>query len=226
MTSNLVDRVIAALVAVDIPAVYAWTGGEMPYLTQPKAAVCLDKVDYTQHWARVAVTVAVSVEMCGGVCEAAALRAGGALEALGGEWVQESCKFTGYTDTCSIRLLGTFSGPEVTEDWTSATALTVKLGSVVQPRAVGFRAEQKVDEDTGEILSGAQWFFRLEERFRHGEGPLPSPVEPFDLKVDRPGGTETYKECRWIGLQLENTATGLRQVRQGVAKSRSFMTLV
>ena len=30
----------------------------------------------------------------------------------------------------------------------------------------------------------------------------------------------------WTGLQLENTATGLRQIRQGVAKSRSFMTLV
>jgi hypothetical protein len=198
----------------------------MPYLSQPRAAVSLDEVNYTQHWARVAVTVAVSVEMGGGACETAALQAGAALEALGGEWIQESCKFTGYTDTCSIRLLGTFSGPEVTEDWQGVTALTVRLGSVLQPRAVGFRAEQKVDEDTGEILAGAVWFFRLEEEFRHGEGPLPGPSEPFELKVDRPGGTETYRECRWTGVRLENAATGLRQIRQGIAKSRSFMTLV
>jgi hypothetical protein len=45
------------------------------------------------------------------------------------------------------------------------------------------------------------------------------------MSVKRSTGTETFSECSWISIQLENTATGLRQVRKGVAKSRSVIVL-
>jgi len=226
MTVQLVDQAVRILTAAGIPAQRAWPGADIPHLTQAQAAVCLEKLDYAGRKAVVAVTVAVPMELGGGVCEDAALKAGEALTVMGGSWVQEPCKFTGYADTYSIRLLGTFSGPEVTAEWTSAAAFTVKLGTAVHPRAVAFRAEQKVDETTGDLIAGAVWTFRLEEVFRPGEGPLPAPTEPFELTVDRVGGTETYRECRLTAVQLENTATGLRQIRQGVAKSRSFIALI
>ena len=55
------------------------------------------------------------------------------------------------------------------------------------------------------------------------------PMDKLDLsllsEVKRSTGTETFTECSWISIQLENTATGLRQVRKGVAKSRGVIVL-
>lgn len=82
-----------------------------------------------------------------------------------------------------------------------------------------------MDDVTGTPLSTAVWTFRLEEKFGWGEGPLPAPAENFSVTVLRSSGLEIYDECVWTSVQLEDTATGLRQVRTGVAKTRGFMVV-
>lgn len=222
MAALIVNTVIDALNEAGIAAQTAYPGGTLPNITQAQASVNLEKLEYTARSATVLVTVMVPVASGGGACENAAIQVGSVLEALGGICVQEECRFNGYADAYYIRVLGTFYGSAVMADWTAESDFTVELGANVLKNAVAFRAEQAVDEVTGTPLSTSVWTFRLEEHFGRGERPLAFPAEPFTVTVKRTGSTEIYTECSWTSIQLENTTTGLRQVRQGVAKSRAF----
>lgn len=225
MTMVIVDSVIAALTEAGFTAQKAYPGSAMPNITQPQFAVNLEKLDYTARSATVLVTVMVPVNQGGAVCETAAVRAGTALEAMGGVVVQEECRFNAYADAYYIRVLGTFYGTSVMDTWSAASEFSVEVNETALPNAVSFRAEQAVDEVTGTPLSTAVWTFRLEEKFGWGEGPLPAPTDSFSITVLRSSGMEIYDECVWTSVQLEDTATGLRQVRTGVAKSRGFVVV-
>lgn len=225
MTMLIVDAVIGALTEAGFAARKAYPGGAMPNISQPQLAVNLEKLDYTARCATVLVTVMVPVQQEGAACEAAAVQAGAALEALGGIVVQEECRFNAYADAYYIRVLGTFYGSAVMEGWSAASEFTVEINETVLTNAVSFRAEQAVDQVTGTPLSTAVWSFRLEEKFGWGEGPLPSPTDSFSVTVLRSSGMEIYEDCTWTSVQLEDTATGLRQIRTGVAKSRAIMVV-
>ena len=222
MATLIIDTVIAALETAEIPVVGGYPGEMLPELSQPMAAVNLKNLDYTARCATVLVTVLVPMGFGGGACEEEAIRVGKILEALGGACVQEACRFNGYGDAYSVDVMGTFYGEAVLAEWETESDFTVKIGQTEITNAVGFRAEQVVDPSTGTPANDAAWTFRLEERFRRGDHPKPSPVEPFTLTVRRSGSTELYTECKWTSVQLENTTTGLRQIRQGVAKTRAF----
>lgn len=225
MAMLIVNAVIEALNEEGLAAQKAYPGSAMPNITQAQMAVNLEKLDYTARSAAVLVTVMVPVASGGAACETAAIQAGTVLEGLGGTVVQEECRFNAYADAYYIRVLGTFYGSSVMEGWSAASEFTVELDDTVLTNAVSFRAEQAVDEVTGTPLSTAVWSFRLEEKFGWGEGPLPSPTESFAVTVTRSSGMEVYSECSWTSVQLEDTVTGLRQVRTGVAKSRAFMVV-
>ena len=225
MTMVIVDAVVEALTEAGLAAQKAYPGAAMPNITESRFAVNLEKLDYTARSATVLVTVMVPVEQGGGVCEIAAVRAGTVMEAMGGVVVQEECRFNAYADAYYIRVLGTFYGTAVMDTWSAASEFSVEVNETVLPNAVSFRAEQAVDQVTGTPLSTAVWTFRLEEKFGWGEGPLPAPTGSFSVTVTRSSGMEIYEECVWTSVQLEDTATGLRQIRTGVAKSRGFMVV-
>lgn len=225
MAALIVTTVIDALTQAEFAAVPAYPGTTMPNITHAQMAVNLQKLDYTARSATVLVTVMVPVSMGGTACENAAIQAGAVLEKLGGTVTMEECRFNAYADAYYIRVLGKFFGSAVLTGWSAASEFTVELNDTVLERAVSFRAEQAVDEVTGTPLSTAVWTFRLEEKFGWGEGPLPGPTENFSVTVSRNSGLEVYTECSWTSIQLEDTATGLRQVRTGVAKNRAFMVV-
>ena len=225
MAALIVTTVIDTLTKAGFSAVPAYPGETMPNITQPQVAVNLQKLDYTAQSATVLATVMVPVGAGGEVCEDAAIRAGTELEKLGGTVTMEECRFNAYADAYYIRVLGTFYGAAVLTGWSAASEFTVELENTVLERAVSFRAEQAVDQVTGTPLNTAVWTFRLEEKFRWGEGPIPGPTENFTVTVSRNSGMEIYSDCSWISVQLEDTTTGLRQIRTGVAKSRAFMAL-
>lgn len=225
MAMLIVDAVIEALTEAGLSAQKAYPGSAMPNITQAQLAVNLEKLDYTARCATVLVTVMVPVQQGGTACETAAVQAGTILETLGGVVIQEECRFNAYADAYYIRVLGTFYGSAVMEGWSAASEFTVEVNETVLKNAVSFRAEQAVDDVTGTPLSTAVWTFRLEEKFGWGEGPLPAPAENFSVTVLRSSGLEIYDECVWTSVQLEDTATGLRQVRTGVAKTRGFMVV-
>lgn len=225
MAVLIVTTVIEELRKKGFAAQPAYPGAAMPNITQAQMAVNLEKLDYTARSAMVLVTVMVPVGLGGEACETAAIQAGTVLENLGGTVTMEECRFNAYADAYYIRVLGKFFGSVVLAGWSAASEFTVELDETVLERAVSFRAEQAVDEVTGTPLSTAVWTFRLEEKFGWGEGPLPGPADNFTVIVSRNSGLEVYSECSWTSIQLEDTATGLRQVRTGVAKSRAFMVV-
>lgn len=222
MAALIVETVMEALNDAGIPAQAAYPGGTLLNINQVQAAVSLEKLEYTTRSAMVLVTVMVPVASGGGVCEDTAIRVGSVLEGLGGVCVQEECRFNGYADAYYVRVLGTFYGSAVMESWEAESDFTIKLGDMTLTNAVAFRAEQVVDQVTGVPADDAVWTIRLEEHFARGERPQPPPTEPFMVTVKRSGSTELYSECCWTKVQLENTPTGLRQIRQGVATSRAF----
>lgn len=221
--TEIVTGVIEALTEAGIEAQAAYPGGMMPNITAARAAVSLEKLDHTARSGTVLVTVMVPVSLGGSVCEDTAVRVGKLLEEMGGICTQEGCKFNGYADAYYIRVLGTFYGGAVMDGWNTAADFTVTAG--IQPLAntVSFRAEQAVDTLTGTPLDTSVWTFRLVEEFGRGQAPVPSPTEPFTLTITRTSGIENYNECTWTAVELENTPTGLRQIRKGVAKSRSYL---
>lgn len=220
---TIINTVIEALNAAGIPAVEAYSGAHMPQITQATAAVSLEKLEHTARCATVLVTAMAPASGGGAACQQAAVKIGQELEKLGGRCVQEACRFHGYGDAFYVRVLATFYGGAVMEDWNETSEFIVKLNTTLLSNAVSFRADQALDEVTGTPLSTAVWSFRLEEEYGRGEAPPPPPEEPFTVTVMRNGSTEVYEDCTWISMQVENTATGLRQVRSGVATSRGVI---
>jgi hypothetical protein len=184
-------------------------------------AVSLERVEYSIRTATVLVTVMVPVNMGGGACEDTALKVGQVLESLGGICVQEPCQFNGYADAFYIRVFGTFRGPAALDSWIVSADFDVQMGGEILPNVVAFRAEQAIDELTGTPLSSAVWSFRIEEVFGRRERPKPQPAEPFDVTVVRGGVVEVFSDCSWISCQMENTSTGLRQIRKGISRNRT-----
>lgn len=223
MAASLVIKVLNTLDDAGILADTAYPGGKMPNISEARCAVCLERMDHTQRTATVLVTVMVPVQLGGGACEDTAIRVGTLLEQMGGVCVQEECRFNGYADAFYIRVLGTFRGAAAMESWGSTSDFEVQLGGEVLKNAVSFKAEQAVDQVTGTPLSTSVWTFRIVEEFGRGEAPGTSPAEPFNVYVVRTAGTERYGECTWIACQLENTSTGLRQIRTGISKSRTML---
>ena len=224
MAAGLVIKVLNALDEVEILADTAYPGGKMPNITEPRTAVCLQKVDHTQRTATVLVTVMVPVKLGGGACEDMAIRVGSVMEKLGGLCVQEECRFNGYADAFYIRVLGTFRGAAALDGWSSSSDFEVQIGGEPLKNAISFKAEQAVDQVTGTPLSTSVWTFRIVEEFGRGEAPVPALAEPFNVYVVRGNSVERYDSCSWIACQLENTSIGMRQIRTGIAKSRSIVS--
>jgi hypothetical protein len=204
----------------------AYPGRKMPNISTERTAVSLEKVDYIQRTATVLVTAMVPISMGGGACDDLALRVGYTLERIGGVCVQEGCRINSYADAYYVRILATFRGSAVMDSWSVSPDFTVKVGTQLLENAVSFKAEQAVDELTGTPLTTAVWTFRIVEEFGRGEAPMPMPADPFTVVVNRVSSTETYSDCAWIACEIENTRTGLRQIRTGVSKSRDEIVII
>lgn len=220
---KLLETVCDTLTAAGIPAM-----ASHPAAAQGEgvvAAVELESLDHNAREAVVLVTVACPGELGGQQCREKAVTAGLALAAMGGNWSQGPCRFQGYGDSYFVELRGRFTGGEALAQWQGEGAFQVSLNNVLLPRATAFRGEQELDETTGLPVSGGPWLFRLEENYTWEQTPPPPPADGFTLKVSRTLSAETYKNCIWISVEVQSTATGLRQIRRGVATSRSVAML-
>ena len=223
---KIIQTVIDTLSEAGIPVMEAYPGLPVPHLTEPTAAVSLEKLDHMGRCAKILVTVMGPAAAGGAVCQDVAAQVGRLLEKLDGRCVQEECRFHGYADAFYVRVLADFYGSCVMEEWSDISSFVVKLGNTTVPNAVSFRAEQALDEATGIPLDSTVWTFRLEEEYTRGKSPMPEPEAPFDVTVMRSGTTEIYTDCSWTSMLVENTTTGLRQVSTGVAQSRSVIMII
>jgi hypothetical protein len=112
------------------------------------------------------------------------------------------------------------------DNWDAVSDFQVRVNGIELRNVVSFKAEQAVDQVTGTPLSTAVWTFRIVEEIGRGELPTPLPMDSFKVDVVRTNSKETYSDCAWIACQVENTATGMRQIRTGISKTRDEIAIV
>lgn len=204
-----VGKIIAELNGRGICAVRAFPSGKMPELKQPCAGVRLRYMDADKT--EVLISILAPAALGGGACEDTAQSAGYAVEALGGQWQLGCCEFDSRSGTFCTELYAVFTA--------QTEYPVIMLGNETVKNGKAFTAWRSTDEAVTSLES-APWYFRLEEIISTGtEGKMPA--QPFSITVSCCGRQETYTGCTWISQKREATASGIRQIREGIAQGRS-----
>ena len=219
---TIVSQVIEGLKQADIRADEAYPGGRIPALTGPVAAVRLGKMDRSVRTTAVQTVIMSPASAGGSLCEATALRAVEALQAMGGTCVKDVCKFDEMADVFYIGIEAEFFGTALENRWSAGPGYAVSVGSQSLPHVVSFQAERKTDQEVTSI-SKAPWQFTLEELLPPGSGEPADPTEPFSLTLSRSNTDEVFSNCTWISVRREDTIRGISQIRVGKAASRTVL---
>lgn len=219
---TIVAELIDGLRQSGIRAEEVYPGRRIPALTGAVAAVRLGKVDRSVRTAAVQVMIMSPAALGGGTCEQAALRAVEKMQEMGGTCVKDVCKYDEKADVFSIDIEAAFSGTATENNWLPEPGFSVKIGSELLPQAVSFSAGRKLSKGVTSIAN-AKWEFTLEELLAPGTSEVPDPKEPFSLTVIRAAGEETFEGCTWVSVKREDSIRGVRQIRTGVASSRSVV---
>lgn len=220
-----VEEVIDRIDRAGIRCARGYPGERMPAIRKPAVAVNLHREDDSSR------TLAVHVlsPAVGGasVCEELAARVAGLLRENGGVCIQEDCCHDGRADRFSVRLLATW------EEDPPLCPYSVHLGGWKLLYVKKFSAHQEVslepvgamgeNEEKGLLRKEGPWYFTLEEQFPPDSEEPEGAAEPFTLVLRRGILGEIYENCRWVSCLREDTAGGLRQIREGRAGERSVV---
>lgn len=223
MGKSLIEIVIDLLKGMQIRADRAYPGQMMPAVETMVAAVGLKQLDQEHSTATVEVSVMTPARLGAGECEDKALWICRILKSIGGTCLLTKAEHIVGANLFRVSVEALFRGEETINGWQdipAAPTFAVKLGNVPLNHAVSFTAHRAVDEAVEEI-GAAQWHFAVEEWFPLDAQEEEAPEEPFVITVSRVGSTERYNGCV-LDVQkriLENG--GLRQIREGVATSRT-----
>ena len=192
---------------------HAWPGQKMPAIIDTVAAVSLCKADLQAQTVTVQVTILCPAEMGGSACEEAALNAAQILQKLSGCVTVSSCEFDGRTGLFSVPVTVSFV-PEEEEE--AQPIISCTLGLAKLWHVVSFTTQREVEVLVPEIEDAA-WHFRLEEFFPTGTDEEAWPEEPFYVV----NGKEILLNCTWTSHKRVREPDGIRQIREGIAGSRS-----
>lgn len=123
----------------------AYPGQKYPVLTEPVAAVHLEKVDRANLTVTVEVNIICPVSLGGGTCEIEALRATEVLRWSGATCVQQGCKYDGVAQVYVVAILATFTAITEENDCTIGPGFTVHLSDIYHPYAISFTATQTAE---------------------------------------------------------------------------------
>ena len=222
---TIVNNVIEGLRAASIRADEAYPGRRIPALTGAVAAVRLGKVDRSVRTTAVQVVIMSPASGGGSLCETTALRALEALEGMGGSCIKETCKFDEMADVFYIEIEAEFFGAAQENKWSPGPGYAILIGSQPMNHVTSFMVQRKTDDEVTSIAA-APWQFTMEELLPPGSSEPPDPEEPFALTVDKISGKEVFLNCTLTSVKRENTIRGISQIRTGVAKSRSYITVL
>lgn len=230
MGNSILDMVLRSLRKTGFQADAAFPGQKFPVITEPVAAVHIEKVDSANMTVTVEVSILCPAELGGARCEQEALRALDMLCMEGAQCIQEGCEYNGHAKAWSVRILATFTCTTGAEDCIMGPGFQVYVKDQLIPFAVSFEAEQVFDvaaqyqmgEDApAGILSGSWvWKLRLEELIPPGNSEVQDPEPDFEVLVEREDALESYVHCRWISVRREFTRQGLRRIRTGISTLR------
>ena len=207
MSKEILNDAVAALSQAGIPARRAMPGRKMETVGSTVATVAMKAADIRNKTVTVLATVWTPSALGAAACEEAALDAGEVLAALGGKCSAEECRFDGRN--------GLF-GVEITAQFASQTP-KITINGVELKHVLAFTSWRTLDEEVTD-WANAKWNFRLEEYFPMGAEEEANPVAAFTLTHVCENGTESYLESTWTYQRRVWDASGVRQIRLGVAE--------
>ncbi len=221
MGQMIVGKVVHLLKNGGIRAEVAFPGERITRISEPVAAVSLEKADLDKFTATVLVEVLVPQESGGYLCQQKALEACAILEKDGAVCSQGGCEFLSKGHVFRVPVKATFRGTARANDLVSIPKFTVTTGDLTLYRAVGFSAKQTLSAQ-GESLYNTGWEVTVEEFFPWGTMDTMAPAEPFELELECMGNIECYENCRWTHRQRIAEEKGIRQFRTAKATGRSI----
>lgn len=230
MGFSILEYVLRMLRQENFTADVAYPGQKYPKITEPVAAVHIEKVDRSSLTVTVEVNVICPASMGGTACEVEALRATEALRWAGGVCVQNGCTYDGVSQVYVVSILASFNCIAQEESFTLGPGFTVYINDIYQPYVLTFGEEESHDrravfemgeEDPKGILPGKYgWSIYMEELMPAGSPETEEPAGAFALRVETDVKTEKYLHCRWTSIQREYTREGLRRIRRGICMQR------
>lgn len=230
MGYSILELVLRRLREEGFTASVAYPGQVFPQITDTVAAVHIKEVDRSELTVTIEITMVSPASLGGNRCEMDALRATEILRWSGAVCVQKGCSYDGVAQVYMVSILATYTG--VTEE--HSCVIWPGFYCYVDDRyhryTVDFQSEQTLDTQLVHNMGlpaavGTQpgrevWKIRQEELIPAGSEEIQGPEGTFEVKVISDLITETFRGCRWTGVQRQRNRQGLRRIRTGYALSR------
>ena len=230
MGISILELVLRRLREEQFQADIAYPGQKFPQITEPVAAVHIEKVDRANLTVTIEVNIICPASMGGTTCELEALRATEVLRWARAVCVQNGCTYDGISQVYVVSILATFTGITEADDCTIGPGFTVYINEIFQPYVIsvqeeevpGYQAEYVMGESApAEISRGSYlWNIQMEELIPAGSAESEEPAGAFQLKIETDVKTEVYYHCRWTSIKREFSKAGLRRTRKGIAMLR------
>ena len=227
MGLSILEMVLQQLRQANFTADVAYPGQKFPQITEPVAAVHIEKVDRASLTVTLEVNIICPAAMGGTACEVEALRATETLRWFGGVCVQNACTYDGISQVYVVSVLADFTGITEEDSCTLGPGFAVYIDGVHQPYARVFTEEEIHSQDPVYVMGEPNpkgirpgnciWNLYLEELMPTGSPEMPEPAGDFELKVVTDAKTEVYYQCRWNSVRREFSREGLLRVRKGIA---------
>lgn len=207
MGKLILENAVQALRDGGIPADRGMPAGKMGQITGTVAAVNLGAMDMRNKKVTVLATVLTPAALGAAACEETALNAGQILTDLGGKCAVGQCGFDGQSGLFTVEVSGEFN----------SAVPKVLINETMLNHVLAFTSWRALDEEVT-TWHNAKWNFRLEEYFPMGEDQDADPAGEFTLVHISASGTETFLKSTWTYQRRVWDASGVRQVRLGVAE--------
>ena len=221
MGKLIIDEVIQLLCDGGIRADTAYPTGSIQRVSEPVAAVSLNKADLQARTAEVLVEILTPKEIGGYLCQKTALEACGILEEAGAVCCQSNCEFVNRANLFRVPIRAVFRGAARYNDLEELPQYSVMVGSLLLPHVCGFTAQQALKGSTTP-LQDAPWEITVEEFLPWGVEDSLEAENPFTIDLRCNGVTERFDDCVWIERKRIAEELGIRQIRKAKADSRLF----
>lgn len=215
---GVMDKVTSVVSALQDAGIRADRGYPSKMMIVPESPIVTVTVDASSQKETVlAVTVYGPADQGGRVCEELAQTTAEVLRGQKARCDVGPCRYDPDTGLYALPLLATwknFSHNVVRIDGEMLAYVTDF--SAVQTRQV----EPVTDEETGQVNVVNEeviWTVAVQELLPFSEVMEVDPMDAFTLSVVHDNCTETYPECYWLSITLEETDGGL--IRKRIARS-------
>ena len=227
MGISILEQVLRRLRGAEFQADAAYPGQKYPQITKTVAAVHIQRVDRANMTVTLEVNIISPASLGGTACELEALRATEVLQWDGAVCVQNGCTYDGASQVYVVSVLATYTCVTEADQCTLGPGFDVYINDIYYRFVVGFteevKREHRAEFATGEIapigisLGSSVWEITMEELILPGSPEYVEPKGPFELRVEREAGIETYYHCRWLSIRREMTKNGLRRICKGIS---------